>query len=51
MTPREIVLANIENTGAPRPGLTFSGGRIHDMISAGCGAPQGYTQKRWVTPG
>jgi hypothetical protein len=48
MTPREIILANIEWNGAPRAGLTFDGNRINDMVSAGLLAPIGYQQKRWV---
>jgi len=47
MNSREIILANIEHTGAPRCGLTFDRGRLTDML--GCGLrPHGYTQKRWV---
>jgi len=48
MTPREIILANIENTGAPRPGMTFNHNRLNDICDAGPGRPTGYTQKRWV---
>ncbi len=48
MTPRDIILANIDHSGAPRPGLTFSGDRMNDMCMAWCGAPAGYQQKRWV---
>ncbi|HOF17881.1 MAG TPA: uroporphyrinogen decarboxylase family protein [Phycisphaerae bacterium] len=47
MTPREIILANIENTGAPRCGLTFSGKRIDDMIGGGAGPSKTYTPRRW----
>ena len=47
MNPREIILANIEHTGPPRPGLTFDGGRINDMLGVGV-VPHGYRQKRWV---
>ncbi len=46
-TPREIILANIEHSGAPRNGFTFDGGRLNDFIGAGI-PPTGYTQKRWV---
>lgn len=49
MTSKEIMLANIERTGAPRPGMTFQQpGRIRDIVSAGMGNPPGYEQKRWI---
>lgn len=48
MTPREIVLANIEHTGPARIGLTFNRGRQNDMLDVGCPAPAGYKQKRWI---
>lgn len=47
MTSREIVIANLSHTGAPRPGLTFDRGRRCDMVFAGPGEPEGYVQKRW----
>ncbi len=47
MTPKEIILANIAHEDPPRCGLTFTWGRINDML--GCGVvPHGYRQKRWV---
>jgi len=47
MTPREIILANINHQNPPRCGMTFDNGRITDMV--GCGLrPHGYQQKRWV---
>ncbi|MCY2928778.1 MAG: hypothetical protein NTV86_04655 [Planctomycetota bacterium] len=48
MTPREIILANIERTNPPRPGLTFSGGRANDMTWASLDPSPGYRQKRWT---
>lgn len=51
MTPREIVLANIENTGAPRPGMTFNRDRINDFCGGSPGGPKGYVQKRWTEDG
>lgn len=48
MTPREIILANLEHAGAPRAGLTFDGDRINDMVWGGLAAPVGYQPKRWV---
>jgi len=47
MTPREIILANINHEAPPRPGMTFDNGRINDMHSAWVGCT-GYQQKRWV---
>jgi uroporphyrinogen decarboxylase len=48
MTPKEIILANIENTGAPRCGMTFDNGRLNDLHGCWAGGPVGYKQKRWV---
>ncbi|MBT3192344.1 MAG: hypothetical protein HN341_07290 [Verrucomicrobia bacterium] len=48
MTPRDIVLANLNHTGAPRPGMTFDGDRVNDMLGVGIGASQNYTRKRWT---
>ena len=47
MQPREIILANINHTAAPRPGLTFDRGRINDMVGTGL-VPHGYVQRRWI---
>ncbi len=46
MTSREIVLANIEQTGAPRAGFTYSSGRLDDTLGASL-RPRGYAQRRW----
>lgn len=48
MTSREIILANIEHSGAPRPGMTFDCGRMNDMCGVGLGDPEGYKQRRWL---
>lgn len=48
MTPREIFKAKLEHEYAPRPGMTFSGNRINDVVGASGGYVQGYTQKRWT---
>ena len=48
MTPRDIVLANLNHTGSPRPGMTFDGDRVNDMLGVGIGASQNYTRKRWT---
>lgn len=47
MTPREIVLANLEHKPSPRPGFNFSGGRMNDFLSAGIKSPSKY-DKRWI---
>lgn len=48
MTPREIVYANLDHTGAPRPGMTFDRGRLNDFCFASLGAGMSYKQKRWT---
>lgn len=48
MTPREIIYANLDHQGPERPGLTFSGNRIHDMTGCGMGGSEKYKPKRWV---
>lgn len=47
MQPREIILANVNHSNPPRPGMTFDGGRINDILSASL-TPRGYRQKRWI---
>lgn len=46
-TPREIVIGNLEHDAPPRHGLTFSGGRIDDMLRRGPGPSAKWKQKRW----
>ncbi len=48
MTKREIIYANIEHSGAPRPGMTFDRGRINDFCRGNINAGLSYTQKRWT---
>lgn len=48
MNSREIFMANLERSGAPRPGLTFKEGMISDVVGGGPGAPSGYEPKRWT---
>ena len=47
VSPREIVLGNIEHSGPARSGLAFSGGRVNDIVGVGF-KPHGYIQKRWT---
>ena len=60
MTPREIMLANIERGSPERPGLTFSTlhrpdkpdiPRIDDMVGCGLGPSETYKPKTWVDGG
>jgi hypothetical protein len=46
MTPKEIILANINHENPPRPGLDFDHGRITDFVM-GTLKPYAYQQKRW----
>ncbi len=48
MTPREIILANIDNCRPERIGLTFDRGRVNDFLGCNAPNPPGYTPKRWV---
>ncbi len=48
MTPKEIIYANLEHNNPERPGLTFSGNRINDMIYAGLAESEIYKPKRWI---
>ncbi len=48
VTPREIILANISWSGAPRHGLTFDRGRLCDMHFVWCAASSGYKPRRWL---
>ena len=48
MTPREIIYANLEHAGAPRPGMTFNRGRMNDFCIAGMNEGLSYRQKRWT---
>jgi len=47
MTPREVVLANLNHARPPRPGMTFGAGRMNDMLGIGCDASPDYVPKRW----
>ncbi len=47
MNSKEIVLANINHTNPPRPGLDFDRGRICDVIFSDFKNPR-YSQKRWT---
>jgi hypothetical protein len=45
MNPRQIIQANLEQKNPPRPGMTFDGGRINDMLVV---AVDHEPVKRWV---
>ncbi len=48
MTPREIIYANLDHTGAPRSGMTFNRGRMNDFCWARMDEGLAYRQKRWT---
>jgi uroporphyrinogen decarboxylase len=49
MNSREIIIANLERSSAPRPGITFyKDEMICDTVGGGPGNPSGYKQKRWI---
>lgn len=48
MTPREIIYANLEHANPERPGLTFSDGRINDMVTCGLTSSPVYRERRWI---
>ena len=48
MTPREIIYANMGDGAPERPGLTFSGDRINDLMGCGLGGSETYEPKRWT---
>lgn len=48
MNSREIFMANLERSGAPRPGITFKDGMINDTVGGGPGIPEEYEAKRWI---
>lgn len=48
MTAREIIQANLEYCNSSRPGMTFDGGRVNDMLIV---AVDHKPAKRWVEDG
>jgi len=48
MTPREVILANLEHSGAERPGMTFSGDRMNDILCCGLGPSRTFKEKVWT---
>jgi uroporphyrinogen decarboxylase len=48
MTPREIILRNLEGNGPERIGMDFTGGRMDDFGGAGLSASTQYEQRRWT---
>ena len=48
MTPRELVLANLNHESPPRPGLTFDRGRMNDFLMGGMNEGMSYRPKRWT---
>lgn len=48
MTPREVILANLEHGQPVRPGMNFSGERMNDFLGGGLGPSPVFQQKRWM---
>ncbi len=48
MTPREIIIGNIERSGPSRVGMAFDRDRMHDFRGAGMDLSLIWTEKRWV---
>jgi hypothetical protein len=48
MTPREIIVRNLEFSGPERIGMAFDRERINDFRGAGIGPSETWAQKRWV---
>lgn len=48
MTPREIILANVNHEPSDRPGLTFDRKRRCDTIGGGLGPSRTHQPKRWT---
>lgn len=48
MTPREIILANLNHANPERVGMTFTGQRMNDVACLGIAPSLTWTQRRWV---
>jgi uroporphyrinogen decarboxylase len=48
MNSRDIIIANQEHRGAPRPGISFKGTMINDIGCGGTGEPECYEKKSWI---
>ncbi len=48
MTPRDVILANLAHGSPTRPGLTFTGDRLNDMLGSGLGPSRTYRPKVWT---
>ncbi|MFA6715836.1 MAG: uroporphyrinogen decarboxylase family protein [Victivallaceae bacterium] len=48
MNSRETIIANLERSNAPRPGITFGKGMLCDIVLSGPDSPESYEQKRWI---
>ncbi len=48
MTPREVILANLEHAGPTRPGMTFDRGRMNDMRGGGLSPSLTFTETVWI---
>ncbi|MFN2352001.1 MAG: uroporphyrinogen decarboxylase family protein [Kiritimatiellia bacterium] len=48
MTPRDVIIRNLELRDPERIGMSFSAGRMRDFCSGGMGPSATWTQKRWT---
>lgn len=48
MTPREIILANLDHQSPERPGFDYTGGRLNDFTGSGLSGSDIYRHRRWV---
>jgi len=48
MTPREIIIRNLEFSNPERIGMTFDRGRLNDFCGAGIGPSDTWQEKIWV---
>lgn len=48
MTPRDIIIANLEHRAPTRPGMNFSGNRLNDFLGGGLGPSFTFTERRWT---
>ncbi len=48
MLAREIIFANLDHRDPERPGLTFSNGRVNDMLGSGLDKSETHRPKRWT---
>jgi len=48
MTPREVIIRNLDFSHPERIGMTFDRGRVNDFCGAGIGPSDTWQEKRWI---